>query len=245
MSLFIRPENQNILWDTLHKTHEISSVFPPGSPIEPKNEWFKKHIETKYRQIPKSISKEELYKINREVLANMITELRGMFFPIAPMSIDAGPSYTRLSNKSGISTNYELREAQYKQLFDTPKPNPIDFTEKFDDEAITNMEELIQRHKQTREKDLQLFGAPSQTSTSALPPVPAATTDKRVRFNTDTTVTSIPVLSSNTEYTEILKKIENMDKKIENMDKKMEELYSFIKQIIQEKHDAITTIHSE
>ena len=145
MSLFIRPENQNILWDTLHKTHEISSVFPPGSPVEHKNEWFKKHIEAKYKQIPKSISKEELYKINREVLANMITELRGMFFPIAPMTIDTGSSYTRLSNKSGVSSDYELREAQYKQLFDTPKPKPIDFTEKFDDEAITNMEELIQQ----------------------------------------------------------------------------------------------------
>jgi hypothetical protein len=132
-----------------------------------------------------------------------------------------------------------LREAQYKQLFDTPKPKPIDFTEKFDDEAITNMEELIQRHKQSREKDLQLFGAPSQTSTTALPPVPAAITDKRVRFNTDTTViTSTPVLPSNTEYTEILKKIESMDKKID-------ELYSFIKQIIEEKYNAITTIHSE
>ena len=230
MSLFIRSENQNILWDTLHKTNEISSVFPPGSPIEQKNEWFKKHIEKKYRQIPKSISKEELYKINREILTTMITELRSMFLPIAPTT---GPSYTRLSNKSSVSSEYELREAQYKQLFDTPKPKVIDFTEKFEDEAITNMEELIQTHKQSREKDLQLFGVP-QTSvpSSAVPAVPS---DRHVRFDTDATVITSPsISSSNIEYTEILKKIENMDKKIE-------EIYSFIKQILQDKKDTMNT----
>jgi hypothetical protein len=225
MSLFIRPENQNILWETIHKTPEISSVFPPGSPIHQKNEWFKKHIENKYRTIPPNISKEELYKINREVLSTMITELRNMFVPITSGGL--GESYTRLSNKSsGISSEYELREAQYKQLFDTPKPKVIDFTEKFEDEAITNMEELIEKHKQSRETDLQLFGAPT-----AAPP-----SEKRVRFGNETLIppptpvsTDIPL-----EYKDVIKRVDELYMKIENINTKIDELTTFVREIFQE-----------
>jgi hypothetical protein len=225
MSLFIRPENQNILWETINKTTEISSVFPSGSPIHQKNEWFKKHIENKYRTIPPNISKEELYKINREVLSGMITDLRNMFLPIAP-DMNVGSSYTRLSNKSsGISSEYELREAQYKQRFDTPKPQLIDFTEKFEDEAITNMEELIQRHKQSRDTDLQLFGAPTA------PPV-----EKRVRFETETLIQPPTTVSTGLphEFKDVMKRVNELYMKIENIDTKIAELNTFVRQIFEE-----------
>lgn len=225
MSLFIRTENQNILWETIHKTPEISSVFPSGSPIHQKNEWFKKHIENKYRTIPPNISKEELYKINREVLSGMITELRNMFLPIAPST----GSYTRLSNQTssnGISTEYELREAQYKQLFETPKPNLIDFTEKFEDEAITNMEELIEKHKQSRDTDLQLFGAPT-----------APSVEKRVRFGTETLIQPSTTVSTGMphEYKDVMKRIDELYMKIENIDTIISELNTFVRQIFEEK----------
>lgn len=225
MSLFIRPENQNLLWETINKTTEISSVFPSGSPIHQKNEWFKKHIENKYRTIPPNIYKEELYKINREVLSGMITDLRNMFLPIAP-DTTVGSSYTRLSNKSsGISSEYELREAQYKQLFDTPKPQLIDFTEKFEDDAITNMEELIQRHKQSRDTDLQLFGAPT-----------AAPVEKRVRFETETLIQTPTTDSTGLphEYKDVMKRIDELYMKIENIDTKIAELNTFVRQIFEE-----------
>lgn len=226
MSLFIRPENQNILWEIINKTTEISSIFPSGSPIHQKNEWFKKHIENKYRTIPPNISKEELYKINREVLSGMITDLRNMFLPIAP-DTTTGSSYTRLSNKSsGISSEYELREAQYKQLFDTPKPQLIDFTEKIEDEAITNMEELIQRHKQSRDTDLQLFGAPT-----------APSVEKRVRFETETLIQPSTTVSTGMplEYKDVMKRIDELYMKIENIDTKISELNTFVRQIFEEK----------
>jgi formylmethanofuran dehydrogenase subunit D len=222
MSLFIRPENQNILWDTLHKTSVINSVFPPGSSVEQKNEWFKKHIESKYQKIPRTISKEELYKINREVLSAMVVELRNMFVPITPGGL--GESYTRLSNNPTISSEYELREAQYKNLFETPKPKTIDFTEKIDDEAITNMEELIEKHKQSRETDLQLFGAPT-----------APLSEKRVRFGNETLIQPPTTVSTGMplEYKDVMKRVDELYVKIENIDTKIEELTTFVRQIFE------------
>lgn len=223
MSLFIRPENQNILWDTLHKTSVINSVFPPGSSVEQKNEWFKKHIESKYQKIPRTISKEELYKINREVLSAMVVELRNIFVPITPGSL--GESYTRLSNNPTISSDYELRESQYKKLFETPKPKTIDFTEKIEDEAITNMEELIEKHKQSRETDLQLFGAPT-----------AAPVEKRVRFGNETLIQPSTTVSTGMplEYKDVMKRVNELYVKIENIDTKIDELNTFVRQIFEE-----------
>ena len=118
-----------------------------------------------------------------------------------------------------------MREAQYKKLFETPKPKTIDFTEKIEDEAITNMEELIEKHKQSRETDLQLFGAPT-----------AAPVEKRVRFGNETLIQPPTTVSTGMplEYKDVMKRVNELYVKIENIDTKIDELNRFVRQIFEE-----------
>ena len=171
MSLFIQSENQNLLWEMIHKISILHSIFPEGSPIQEKNLWFKNHIEKKYLQLPQSISRNDLSKINREILAEMVDNLKKRAEP--SMSQQQQPqqqqqqqqqphdqsirgTFSRLQNPTK-KPDYETTALQYNSLFEVPKPKVIDFTEKLDDEIITNMDELIENHRKMREQDLQEF----------------------------------------------------------------------------------------
>jgi hypothetical protein len=49
------------------------------------------------------------------------------------------------------------RQQQYEQMFAKPPVPEINFTEKNDDHPISNMDELIERHKKERESELTKF----------------------------------------------------------------------------------------
>jgi hypothetical protein len=57
-----------------------------------------------------------------------------------------------------IATQYEK---EYKTLLERKDPKPIDFKEKFEDTAIQNMEELVEKQKRERELEMNLFPAPT------------------------------------------------------------------------------------
>ena len=184
MTLFIQPENQNILWETIHKTKYLDSVF--GSQTNEKNEWFKKYIETKYNQLPANITKEDLFRINREVLTVMITDLKKI---ITTQSRAEKQKTVNKGQKIQLS-DYELVENQYKQFLETPKPQAIDFSEKIEDEVITNMDELIENHRKMRELDLELIPVPEERSVEpfvqmSVEPLVQKPVEKHVHFETE------------------------------------------------------------
>jgi hypothetical protein len=159
MALFIQPENQNILWEMVNKIPLCNTVFSTGSGSGSQNEkqiWFKKIIEDFYKRLPPNISRNDLYQINREVLAAMMKSL-GELYSVKQNTMDRG-IFSRLDNNNTIETNkteYEIRQSQYKSMFEIQKPTQIDFSEKLDDDVITNMEELIEKQKKLRELDYQ------------------------------------------------------------------------------------------
>jgi len=55
------------------------------------------------------------------------------------------------------------------------EPEPIDFKEKFEDTAITNIQELVEKQRRERELEMNTFAAPSEflTKTSVTTPSPA------------------------------------------------------------------------
>ena len=204
MSLFISVENQNLLYEIIHKTNDIHIVFPKGSPSTEKNEWFRNFIETTYRQLPTIITREQLKTINRKVLSTMINSLQNivnkkkgelhsisnnvihdeniaavysssnMQNSVIPFHIEAAQSISLNSasedgrfndkwHKKEHSSVYESKELQYRSLFEIQKPKPIDFSEKIDDEIITNMSELIEQQKKMRERELQEYAPVSPT----------------------------------------------------------------------------------
>jgi hypothetical protein len=134
MSLFISKENQTLLYDMIHKTPEINTAF---SSIEQKNEWFRNIIQNHYQSLPPNLTRELLLATNRQVLAYMVSSLR-----------------ERVKSASNTA------KVQYTPIYDNPKPKAIDFSEKIEDEVITNMAELIEQQKRMRERELQEYTPP-------------------------------------------------------------------------------------
>jgi hypothetical protein len=239
MSLFIAVENQNLLYEMIHKTNDIYTVFPQGSPPATKNEWFRMCIENAYRQMPPIITREQLKTINRQVLATMVSSLRELVTKTLSTPLinkDAiQPKYNTLKREH--APEYESKEAQYKSLFDVPKPQVIDFSEKIEDEVITNMSELIEQQKRMRERELQEY-APMPVNygenikVSILEDVPkdalqpTVISEKRVTFSetnhNEIPSNEIPLLPS--VYNELKEKIDGMDNKINEMYKMIQSL---------------------
>jgi len=248
MALFIAQENQELLYEMIHKTPQFYKIFPKDSPIEEKNQWFRTVIETFYRQInTTTISRDELKLLNRNVLSYMINLLQdkisSMNQPITQ------PRFNVL--KKEHAPEYTSKEAQYRSLFDTPKPKAIDFSEKIDDEVITNMDELIENHKKMREQELKQF-APlpisyeisstdkSNVDLKILQEVPKEVLqptiikEKRVQFDLPSDVN-------------IYKEIENINIKIKTMSDKLNELFEMIKQKMDmpDTDDSVTKIKQQ
>jgi len=174
MSLFVHPENQNILWEMVNKLTLCNAVFQQGSNAK-KEEWFKSIIQEFYMKTPTNISRNELYQLNRTALAEMIISLRELSIKKERdiLSVRSGFSdraglsdrgtFTRLeASLEPQKTEYEIRQNQYRAMFENKKPDPIDFSEKLDDDVITNMNELIENQRKMRELEIQQYAPKEQ-----------------------------------------------------------------------------------
>jgi len=226
MALFIQPENQNILWEMVNKTPLCNTVFPSGSQNE-KQIWFKRIIEDFYKRIPPNISRNELYKINRDVLAAMVKNLGELSIStVKQNTIDRG-IFSRLDINNTIETkktDFEIRQAQYTNMFEIQKPKPIDFSEKLDDDVITNMNELIENQRKIRELDLQQFApkpneAIQNIKVNILEDVPKEVIQPQVIKGSKQVHFDLPEQTSikTNEFLELKQKIENMDDKINQL----------------------------
>jgi len=216
MALFITKENQELLYEMINKTPNINTIFP--TPNE-KNAWFRAVIESYYIKLPNIISRDQLKSTNREVLGYMIKMLQPQKEEI--------PKITKIKREH--APDYESKEAQYKSLFETPKPQVIDFSEKIEDGVITNMDELIENHKKMREYELQEYAPPpiegsieknsinimQDVSTDVLQITSLMPDEKRVKFG----------VSQETIYEEF----EKMNKKIDLISEKMDLFLSQMK----------------
>jgi hypothetical protein len=231
MALFIQPENQNILWEMVNKIPLCSTVFPVSQKNEKQN-WFKGIIGDFYKRIPQNISRNDLYQINRDVLAAMMKSLGELSSSAARQNTMDRGIFSKLDMNSNSTietkkTDYEIRQAQYTNMFEIQKPKAIDFSEKLDDDIITNMNELIENQRKIRELDLQQF-APKPTEAiqnikvNILEDIPKEVIQpqvikgsKQVHFNLAEEQHQ-DIIKSN-EIMELKQKIENMDDKINQM----------------------------
>ena len=238
MTLLISVENQNILWEMINKVSLCNTVFPPGSQNE-KNNWFKKIIGEYYNKVPANITRNDLYKINRDILSYMVKQLGELDRQNKQINIDRG-TFSRTQNpiKPSVDVSeYEKRQSQYNTMFEVQKPQMIDFSEKIDDEVITNMDELIENHKKMREQELQGI-LPLDTNiqqpiqpikVNIMDDIPKETIhtvlledkEKHVRFD----------LSENTEYEKLNKKIDDIIVKITKIESKIDSLHAKIDEL--------------
>lgn len=215
MSLFITQENQNLLYDMIHKTPEIHTVF---STLDAKNEWFRGIIERHFRQMPATINREDLKNINRQVLGYMVGSLR-------TLSITPSPTPTpTIMPTNLLKREQPLNVPSYKPLFDNPKPQVIDFSEKLDDEVITNMDELIQQQRKLRDRDLQEYTPPNPI-TQETPP--------RITISQDLPKEILQPIEKHVQFDlPLINEIERIKEKMDKIENKLDETLSIFRELL-------------
>ena len=76
MALFIHPENQKIIWETIHRHSSIESIHPSV-----RTDWFKGIVKKMYETIPKQwfqqkMTTDQLNMINQATIKYMINDLK-------------------------------------------------------------------------------------------------------------------------------------------------------------------------
>ena len=158
-NIYIHPQNQQLLWNTMNKTPMFSHMNP-----QIKDSWFKGIIQQFYNSNQHVYDAALLQQINKETIAYMVTNLKGGTTMNTNMTTVQGPPANtvyrgkedeRALKQEEFNKAFEERQNQYF-LKKPPMPD-IDFTEKLDDRPITNMEELIQMHQKEREYEINKY----------------------------------------------------------------------------------------
>ena len=156
MSLFIHPENQEMLWNMISKTGLFLQVFGSGSPQS--QTWFRNIIHEFYNQTQnKILTSADLTVLNRNVISNMIQLLKQQVPPVTHVS----PTYVVESKEEKSTRQFQERQSDYENMLKKPVPKQVDFGDSVKDEAISNMDELIKEHMKQREEELQLIPPPA------------------------------------------------------------------------------------
>ena len=190
MSLYVVPENQELLWNVISKNAYIQDFFAPYNP-EKKNEWFKTIIRTFYERYKmQKLTVADLNYVNKETISYMIQNIREQISqPVAKTTTptQATPSY-QPANSYAIPTppivpdtrqdiyakEFEQRQQEYANLNKKVAPANVNFTEKADDGVIQNMDELVKQQMQQRAYEMSLIPPPiGKVSQLASVPVPA------------------------------------------------------------------------
>jgi hypothetical protein len=171
MSLYIHKINQEILWNTITKSSLIYI-------LDNKESWFREIIHTFHDKKGVISDIPTLKTTNRETLQYMISDLynRNKSIPQHnPMSYSnpffpdnsteyMGKNVEKAKKQELYNSAFEERQKQFNELFAKPAVPEVDFSEKLDDEPLTNMEELIEKHRKEREDEIQ------QSVPSLVPP---------------------------------------------------------------------------
>jgi len=181
MSLYVLPENQELLWNVISKNIYIRDFFAPYN-AEKKNEWFKMIIRTFYDKYKnRHLTVNDLNNVNKETISYMIQNVREqMNQPVAKTSSpdNKTPSYQPVNSYS-ITTppivadtrqevyakEFEQRQIEYENLKKKTVPENVDFTEKAEDGVIQNMDELIKIQMEQRAYERSLIPPPTSKPT--------------------------------------------------------------------------------
>ena len=209
MSLYVLPENQELLWNVISKNIYIQDFFAPYNP-EKKNEWFKAIIRTFYERYKlQKLTVADLNSVNKETITYMIQNIREQINqPVAKTNAptQATPSY-QPANSYSIPTppivpdtrvdiyakEFEQRQQEYANLNKKTVPANVNFTEKADDGVIQNMDELIKMQMQQRAYEMSMIPPPANKVIQPAPtPAPAPTQQPLVNTFLQNNVQSAP-----------------------------------------------------
>ena len=194
MSLYIKSENQELLWRTIHKTPLVDNYFrayAPGS----RERWFQEIVKSFHQKNPAITSQDSLVRANRDTIAYMVAQLKASTAtqnptqnaippqnrqqppePREPTTIYSRGS-TTAATRDEFADKFTIRQKEYEMMLQKPAIPEVEFSEKLEDGVIQNMDELIQRQIKQRELDIANYsplppvgvGPPSSNSSTSSP----------------------------------------------------------------------------
>lgn len=222
-SLYIHPENQTLLWNIIQKSSAFNNLGPN------QRSWFKNIIQMFYdRPHDANVTVQQL---NRATITYMVDALK----PNDPGSPKNEPmAYLELPNRAvAVTSAFDQRQKQYETMLQKPAAPEIDFREKIEDEAISNMDELIEQHKKQRETELAQYSSvpvPSQNKIKILDNISpgSPTSEKNVRFSPiiENIEANQPRLELATELTEIKQSIQTLQEQMAAINENLKLLLS-------------------
>ena len=163
MTLFISNKNQELLWKVINKNEKVHEMD-----IEFKTEWFKQNIEIFFDMYKdKKIKKKDVQKINKEFMNKIATDIKYIISweekkkdEIKKIKEQEESNINFLESvddrmipkSETLNNEYENRQLEYNDLLNNKPPDQIDFSEKFEEEKITDIEELMEKERQQRQE---------------------------------------------------------------------------------------------
>jgi len=172
---YITVENQTLLWKTIQR----SPQFVNNTVAINREQWFSSIIKQFYENIksPK-MTVAELKSLNQQTISYMVGDLKrieSMYKP-PPISAPSQPSTpmnfeTPQSRMSMYNDQFNARQQEYANMGKPPAPPIANFSEKVEDDAITNMDELLQQQIKQREYDVAMVRPPPPLVSTVAEPV--------------------------------------------------------------------------
>jgi hypothetical protein len=186
MSLYIQPENQQLLWDILN-TNQLLCQLLVNHTQDQKVAFFKSVIELFYEQNQyKVLDRAGLQQVNRDTIAFIIQKLNAnaqqhmstnylvdqrqsvltnplVSAPLLSAPLMAAPpliNYTpQQQREDAFAKQFADKQREYEALLERKPPTEVDFREKGEIPVLSNsnMEELIRRQQAEREAEAKRF----------------------------------------------------------------------------------------
>ena len=257
---YITVENQTLLWKTINR----SPQFANNTIAIHREQWFSNIIKQFYENIksPK-MSIAELKALNQQTIAYMVSDLKRILSyedktnPRSnvlvesqynrPSAIDTSyvnrpalNSETPQTRMSMYNDQFNARQQEYTNMTKPPAPPIANFTEKLEEDPITNMDELLQQQIKQREYDVAQARPPPPLTT--LPPtLPNQTVEplSSPMSPTKNNVTATNLEAMNAIIQDLAKQLAELREEIAKITKRTDQETRYIKQPI------IPTIQSD
>ena len=249
MSLYIKIQNQTLLWNTIQKSEYMSRAFHTQ---ESKQEWFRNIIAQFYAKNPSIVSNEGLIKTNQDTIQYMISDLKQRVKPrvtfatststytnedLTPLriknvqrckiesreeTVDRSAEYSRNqpNRPDAMQNTFELRKQEYEAMYKKPDAPEVSFTEKIEDQTIKNMDELIKEQMKLRELDLPNYPIGPLSQT-------VITTDldkNELNAIEIEIIDPSTTLSQNDQSNKLEEKVQSLEEKIKDLEKELREI---------------------
>ena len=182
MSLYVLPENQELIWKTISKVPQFQQM---NNTQNEKHIWFRNVIQMFHEKTSPNIDVNQLRQLNKETIQFMMKDLKNQktFQPLSeinnlgnhslqpPFSNNQGSyietnktqtrDYMHEQKQMQLTDQFASKQKEYESFLQKPSAREINFQEKEqDDKPIENLDELMQRQLKEREYEVQTLLPP-------------------------------------------------------------------------------------